>query len=187
MEKKEQDILERIKKGDENAIIVVYDNYRKEFIQWCSNNYGTDEDEAADLFQDSVVAFYYNVRNQRLNELTSSLKTYLFAIGKNLALKRLNRESRMVVDHDVLELNSSIVPEDLFENSEKKKVVSALLNEMGEPCRSILKLFYFDRFAMDAIAARLGYKNEHVVKSQKLRCFNTLKKMVLERFEQDEI
>ena len=58
---------------------------------------------------------------------------------------------------------------------------------MGEPCRSILKLFYFDRFAMDAIAARLGYKNEHVVKSQKLRCFNTLKKMVLERFEQDEI
>jgi len=187
LEKNEQEIFGRLKAGDESAVIAIYDNYRREFIQWCSNNYSTDDDVAADLFQDSVVALYYNIRNQRLNELSSSLKTYLFAIGKNLALKKLKREARMIVDDDVLEFNSSVFTEDILENSEKKKVVSELLNELGEPCRSILKLFYFDRFAMDAIATRLGYKNEHVVKSQKLRCFNHLKKMVLERFKQDEI
>lgn len=187
MENKELELFEGLKAGDESSIIKVYDMYRSEFIHWSMTNYSTDDDGAADLFQDTVIAFYYNIRNGILKELNSSLKTYLFAIGKNLALKKLRKESKMVVNDEVLELNAAFTNLDLFEESDRKKVVAQLMEQLGEPCRSLLQLFYFDRFSMDAIAERLGYKNENVAKSQKLRCFNTLKKMALERFSQDDI
>ncbi|WP_185154017.1 RNA polymerase sigma factor [Fulvivirga sp. M361] len=187
MEKSGSDFFERLKKGDESALISIYETYRGEFFQWCMSGFSADEDEAADIFQESVVALYYNVRNGRLTELSSTLKTYLFAIGKNIALKKLKKDAKMIVNDELLEINSGLVTEDLFEKTEQQKVIAELLNEMGDPCKSILTLFYFDRFAMDAIASRLGYKNEHVVKSQKLRCFKHLKKLVLERYNQDEI
>ncbi|MEM9856089.1 MAG: sigma-70 family RNA polymerase sigma factor [Bacteroidota bacterium] len=187
MKKNELELFEGLKAGKEGSIIKIYDLYRNEFIQWCITHYGTDEESAADVFQDTVVAFYYNIRNGLLKELSSSLKTYLFAIGKNLALKKLRNESRMVVNDEVLELNAAFTQLDLFEKSDRKKMVAELMEQLGEPCRSVLQLFYFDRFTMDAIADRLGYKNENVAKSQKLRCFNTLKKLALERFSQDDI
>ncbi len=187
MESRELELFKRLSAGEESAVLSLYDDYRTEFMHWCMKNYSTDEEGAADLFQDTVIAFYYNIRNGQLDELSSSLKTYLFAIGKNLALKKLRKESRMVVNDEVLELTGAMVDHDFFEDSDKKRVVAELMKELGEPCRTILKLFYFDKFSMDSIAERLGYKNEHVVKSQKLRCFNNLKKLTLERFKLDEI
>ncbi|MEM9390292.1 MAG: sigma-70 family RNA polymerase sigma factor, partial [Bacteroidota bacterium] len=142
---------------------------------------------AADLFQDTVIAFYFNVRNGVLQELSSTLKTYIFAIGKNLALKKLRKEARMVANDDIVKLNADIQNMKLFEYSDKKQAIAKLMAKIGEPCKSLLQLFYFDRFSMDAIATRLGYKNENVAKSQKLRCFNSLKKLALEHYEQDDL
>ncbi|MEM6523123.1 MAG: sigma-70 family RNA polymerase sigma factor [Bacteroidota bacterium] len=187
MEKRESGLFEGLKAGKEEFVVKLYDLYRSEFIHWCMNNYSTDQAGAADLFQDTVIILYQNIRNHVLQELNSSLKTYLFSIGKNLALKKLRKETRMVVNEKVLELNATHINYDVFEESDKKRVVAKLMDDLGEPCRSILNLFYFHRFTMDAIAERLGYKNENVVKSQKLRCFNTLRKLALEQFDQDDI
>ncbi|MEM7106735.1 MAG: sigma-70 family RNA polymerase sigma factor [Bacteroidota bacterium] len=187
MEKRELGLFEGLKAGREECVVKLYDHYRSEFIHWCVAHYNTDEAGAADLFQDTIIIFYQNIRNSVLTELSSSLKTYLFAIGKNLALKKLRKETRMVVNDEVLELNAASINFDVFEESDKKRVVAKLMDELGEPCRSILNLFYFHRFTMDAIADRLGYKNENVVKSQKLRCFHTLRKLALEQFDQDDL
>lgn len=187
MDRREVALFTLLKSGSEEGIIQVYDAYRSEFIQWCMKNFSAMEADAADIFQDSVIALYYNIRNEKISELSSSIKTYLFAIGRNLALKKLNQNSKMVVNDDIVKLSSEFVDDDFLEANDKKEVIASLLTEMGEPCQSILRLFYFHKFSMDAIASRLGYKNEHVVKSQKLRCFNTLKKMTLERFKQGDL
>lgn len=187
MNSREKAFFELLKSGKEDGVIKVYDTFRAEFIQWCMKDFSTREADAADLFQDSVIALYYNIRNERIQELTSSLKTYLFAIGRNLALKKLKKESRMIVNDEILALSKAIVVDDSLEDNDKKRVIADLMNELGEPCQSILKLFYFHNFSMDAIASRLGYKNEHVAKSQKLRCFNTLKKLTLSHFNAEDI
>lgn len=187
MELIDQEIVERIKAGDDQAVISLYDNYRKEFLYWGYNNYSLSEDEGADVFQDTIIIFYNNVRKGKLEELSSSLKTYLFGIGKNLALKKIGRSSRMVVSNEMVQLNPDLDDKDPFEATERQKIVAEVMDEMGDPCKSILRMFYFDRFTMDAIASRLGYKNEHVVKSQKLRCFNQLKKMISERFNIEDL
>ncbi|MEM6358605.1 MAG: sigma-70 family RNA polymerase sigma factor [Bacteroidota bacterium] len=187
MEKREAELFEKLKAGDESQINGLYHLYRNEFIHWCITNYSVDEEGAADLFQDTIIAFYFNVRNGILQELSSKLKTYIFAIGKNLALKKLRKEARMVANDDMVELNAAIQSIEIFEESDKKKAIAKLMTKIGEPCKSLLKLFYFDRFSMDAIATRLGYKNENVAKSQKLRCFNSLKKLALEHYDQDDL
>ncbi|MBL6446307.1 sigma-70 family RNA polymerase sigma factor [Fulvivirga sp. 29W222] len=183
----DQKVVDRIKAGDDQAIIALYDNYRKEFLHWCYNHYSLQEDESADVFQDAVIIFYNNVKSGKLEELSSSLKTYLFGIGKNLALKRIRQNSKTVASEDLAQLDHDHSEQDPFEATERQHIIAEVMNKMGDPCQSILRMFYFDKFTMDAIASRLGYKNEHVVKSQKLRCFNQLKKMISERFNMEDL
>ncbi|UII33690.1 sigma-70 family RNA polymerase sigma factor [Fulvivirga ulvae] len=187
MERTDQEIVDRIKRGDDKAVMTLYDSYRKEFLHWGYNNYSLTEQECADVFQDAVIIIYKNIRQGKLEQLSSSLKTYLFGIGKNLALKRVSQSSRMVVSNEAVESNPGFDHEDPFEATERQKVIAGMLDSMGDPCKSILQMFYFDKFTMDAIASRLGYKNEHVAKSQKLRCFNQLKKMISDRFNSEDI
>lgn len=187
MKEKELDLFKLLSSEGEDGLIRIYDNYRSEFINWCIKSFSTNEDDAADIFQDSVIALYHNIRSGKLTELTSSLKSYLFAIGKNIALKKINKQAKILINNDIVRLSEQFEQLDYFEDDDRKRVVASLLNKLGEPCKSILTLFYFDKFSMDAIANRLGYKNEHVVKAQKLRCFNSLKKLTLERFNQDQL
>ena len=188
MEPGDKEILEGLKEGNEKVLTSLYRDYRGEFLHWSYKNLSLSEDEAADVFQDAVVTFYYNAKSGKVTELQSSAKTYLFAIGKNLALKKLKRDSRMVTtDHTIQGGQEQKYDRDIFEASERQKVVADMIKSMGEPCKSILRMFYFDRYTMDSIASRLDYKNEHVVKSQKLRCFNQLKKMITERFDVEDL
>ena len=68
----------------------------------------------------------------------------------------------------------------------RQRLVARLMETIGEPCKSILELFYFRGFSMEAIAERLQYKNENVVKTQKLRCLTSLKNMVRERYQNED-
>ncbi|MEM9857840.1 MAG: sigma-70 family RNA polymerase sigma factor [Bacteroidota bacterium] len=184
---KEQELFSALQAGQKDAILTLYRGHKRDFIKWCKRSFNLEEEDAADLYQDTVIIFYNNLRNGKLTDLTSSLKTYLFAIGKHLALKMIERKSKMVVSEDMYDPSLSYIPVDLFEEADKKKVIAKILNQMGEPCKSILTLFYFHGFSMDVIARRLNYKNEHVVKSQKLRCFKTLKEKATKFFDMEDL
>ena len=54
--------------------------------------------------------------------------------------------------------------------------MARLLNKLGEPCQQLLTLFYFNNYTMESIAETMGYKNDKVAKSQKVRCLKELKK-----------
>lgn len=186
---KDQDkvIIEGIRTGKESEVVKLYELYRGEFFTWSRKIFGLSDDELADVFQETIIAFYYNVKEGKLSDLSSSVKTYLFAIGKNQILKKIEKNSRLHITDNLPDVEGLSIGEDLYEASERQKVISKLIDEMGEPCKSILKMFYFQRFSMDAIAENLGYKNEHVVKSQKLRCFNQLKEKTKRLFAVEDI
>lgn len=179
MSKDTKDWILRIKEGAEEELKGLYTLYEEEFKTWSGAMYSLSEAEAADVFQDAVITFYFNVKKGKLTTLTSTVKTYLFAIGKNLALKKIRKDNRLVVDNEVMEFNANVAYEELrVECSERQQLIAGCLQQLGDPCHSILRMFYFDRFSMDSIAQRLGYKNEHVVKSQKLRCLQRLRGML---------
>jgi RNA polymerase sigma-70 factor (ECF subfamily) len=183
----DQQLLEKIKEGNDKGILELYRLYRDSFMHWAQQNYKIDEENAADVFQDTMVALHNNVAKGKLFELNSSLKTYLYAIGKNIIRKKLNKmeviseqEEEQIADTLTIEIIDNIAL------NERQQLVSSLLNTVGEPCRTILRLFYFKGFSMDAIARHLEYKNENVAKTQKLRCITTLKKMLRDRYNSED-
>lgn len=182
----DQQLIEQIKKGDEKSVVRVYQLHKSGFIHWAQVNYKIDDASAADAFQDAVVCLYSNIIKGRLENLTSSLKTYLYAIGKNIVRKKLQQPIALDKDDLWIIENLKAEPIDHFAASERQQFVARLMDTIGEPCKTILRLFYFKGFTMEAIAKVLDYKNENVAKTQKLRCLTHLKGMVKNRFSGDD-
>jgi hypothetical protein len=52
-----------------------------------------------------------------------------------------------------------------------------VLNEIGEKCRRIFALFYFEKLEMKVIAAKLGYTSEQNASTQKFKCMERARKL----------
>lgn len=178
----DQQLVEKIKKGDEKSVVQIYQLHKNGFVHWAQTHYKIDGSSAADAFQDAVVCLYSNIIKGKLEHLTSSLKTYLYAIGKNIVRKKLQQPITLDKDDLWIVENLTAEPIDHFAANDRQRFVAKLMDSIGEPCKSILRLFYFKGFTMEAIAKEMSYKNENVVKTQKLRCLTNLKNMVRNKF-----
>jgi RNA polymerase sigma-70 factor (ECF subfamily) len=182
----DQQLLDSIRNGDEEGLVRIYRSCRTEFLSWAQKKYNLAPEVAADHFQDAIIKCYENIRNDKLMVLTSSFKTYIFAIAKNLILNTLNQSSFMSSGLEKLTENHKVEILDELQHKERQRLVGELLEKTGEPCKSILRMFYFNGFSMESIASRLDYKNENVVKSTKIRCINDLKEKIRKFYNKDD-
>ncbi len=185
----DESILKQIKSQDDQGVIHLYKSYRNEFILWAKKKFDIGEDQAADVFQDCIITFRSNVISGKLTVLSSSIKTYLFGIGKNLILSKFRKSSKEVYDETMLNFFPSVEPtmEQTIEHNEKQKMIRTWLSNLGEPCYTVLRLFYYEGFSMEAIAAKMGYKNDNVAKTQKLRCINSLKSKLIKASNKENV
>lgn len=183
------ELLSEIKKGNDEALVKVYKLHRNNFIHWAIKAYEIEEERAADIFQDTLIILHRNVMKGKLVELSSSLKTYIYAIGKNLVRKSLQKDKKYIHNMDLMEHRSEtfLYEKDKMESDDRQKIVYKLLENMGEPCKSILRLYYFKSYSMESIAECLNYKSDDVVKTQKSRCLNELKKQVKAKYKKDDL
>ncbi|MBI3518433.1 MAG: sigma-70 family RNA polymerase sigma factor [Bacteroidetes bacterium] len=176
------DLLTEIKNGNEEALMSLYKTYRNEFISWASNTYQLSKDDGKDIFQDTIITFYENVKSGQLTSISGSVKTYLFTIGKFKTINFLKKSNRSVTfsDFDLLRIiepsENQIM--DKEENEFIKDTVKKYLNEQCEDCKKVLELYYFKEKDMKTIAEEMGYKNADVAKKKKYECFKKLAEMV---------
>ena len=78
------ELLTLIRSGDRQFLRKLYEEHRDAFGVWVARSYKCDDDMIADIYQQAFTTLYLNVKEGKLTSLTSSLKTYLFAIGRNL-------------------------------------------------------------------------------------------------------
>ena len=78
----------------------VYKSYRSEFLSFM-NSISRDKELNIDCYQDAVVSLYENLCNNKINSDSSTVKTYLFAIGKNKILNAIKRKSNLVLDENI--------------------------------------------------------------------------------------
>lgn len=176
-----KDIINSIRSGDESQIKSLYSAYRSEFTDWAMKNFSASEHQAADAFQEAVVIFYLNCKRGKIITLESSVKTYLFAIGKNVLsnkIRKENKEIRYGDDSDTAKYYLTDLTVNPFELNERQEMLSHALARLGDRCRQLLKLFYYEENSMEAIATKMDLKNENVAKSQKLRCLKALKEIM---------
>ncbi len=179
----EQQLLAALADGQRVATEQIYRQNYHIVSGWLIKNGGSSTD-AADLFQEAMVVLFGKAQEEDFR-LTCSIGTYLFAISKHLWYKKLQRQSREPValhdntgDED--EDGGLAYEDDVNAHTEREthyEQLDAALEQIGEPCRSLLKAYYHKDKSMQEIAAEFGYTNPDNAKTQKYKCLARLRKI----------
>lgn len=173
-------VIDLIKKGDEEALVILYEANRRPITSFVVRNSGTLQD-AEDMLQEALVVLWERVRAGRF-EYTAQLGTFIFATVKNMWLRRLARLRREVpseLDPDTNPANG-VSPLEMMIEDEQASLVREALDKLGEPCRKLLLLFYWEELSMVQIAEQLGFANAETAKSKKYQCKKSLEKLLKE-------
>jgi RNA polymerase sigma factor (sigma-70 family) len=182
--------LHLLRQGDNRALNGLYTTHRVPFLKWAEKHFGLGYHQAVDVYQDAIVALYENVRSGKLQGLQCSLKTYLFSIGKHLILSLLRQQKREQTALEGWEQEEKVAavrplsPAPADGQQELLDALSESLHSLPEKSRALIGLFYFDKMPMKEISLSLGYKNENVAKSTKLRCLGLLREALLQKVTQ---
>ena len=178
----EEPSLQSFKEPGDAALKKVYVNYRAPFINF-ARKFKLSEDEILDVYQDSIIVLRENILSGKIEQLNSSIKTYLFSIGKYKIYAHLRENNKMKVleEQQVPEKETGTFDFEMEGNplTEKQTLIKNALEKMGGRCKLILELFYYRGLTIDEIRISENYENNNTVKSQKSRCLKTLKKMIL--------
>jgi RNA polymerase sigma factor (sigma-70 family) len=173
--------LLELRKGDRVAIQTVYEQTYPLCAAFILNNNGTKED-AKDLFQEALIVLIQKLKIPEF-ELTANIKTYMYAIVRNLWLKKLRTDSKKGLEliFDEPEMNFQLVGNVDFEydpkKEEKHEAVETAFSTMGEDCKKIITAFYFQKLSLKEIADWLDY-TDNFIKVKKKRCMDALKAKV---------
>jgi RNA polymerase sigma-70 factor (ECF subfamily) len=176
MENRSTDKLyERLLDGDEAALVEVYDLYKQEFLNFFKK-YDINEESVLDIYQDCNIVIYQRIYVERLELKSSSLKTYIFGIGKHKVydyFKKRRIQNNNIKNLKVESKNFEIEDTpNIYEQSLAKN-----LSLISENCQHILKLFYYRGLSIKDIVKQTDYKDENTVKSHKSRCLKKLKEL----------
>lgn len=141
--KYEQRLCYLVGHGDENALTELIQMYRHPltaFINSILHDYEVAEEIALDVFVD-LVCRKAEYRGE------SSLKTFLFSVGRNKALRHLRkskRSSSFFCDEpqDIASISESL--EDTVERSLNKQTIHIALQQLRPAYREVLFLLYYE-------------------------------------------
>ncbi|MFZ9942384.1 MAG: RNA polymerase sigma factor [Bacteroidia bacterium] len=171
--------IQRIKDGDEKAFHELYRLHRDSFLDWVSFSYSISKEDSKDIYQEAFLILWRNIHEGRLTELSSSIKTYIYSVGKHLAINFIKKHGRTVTSEPIELINLSYHPFEMSEDREhNRKLIEENLSKLAEKDRKILELYYMDGKDMKTIAKEMGYKNADVAKKKKYEVFKKLATMV---------
>lgn len=179
---KDQKLLQRLQSGDQEALVSLYKSHHGMIRSYVTKNQGREED-AEDLLQDALIVLWQKVQQGNF-VLSSKLSTYLMAVCKNLWLKRLAKQKRTEGEDKILP-HLHIVADNFSDNTDFKHLQKAM-DEIGETCKQLLLLFYFDGNDMEQIAQKMQFANADTAKAKKYQCFKKLETLIKSRFTKSD-
>lgn len=175
----QQDMLADLREPNiEVPVRQLYENYFEGVVaQVCMN--GGQRDDGADIFQEAVLVLIDKVKTGQFRG-DSSIKTFLFAIARNLWLHELRTRSRRNNREVIYTNNEDKIkePEMPFFEADNLAALQKLLEQVGEPCQRILTGFYYEDKSMKEMLSEFNYENEQVLRNRKSRCMKKLKELL---------
>jgi len=183
---KEQELLRGLALSDKKAIETIYKENYNMVQSLVINNSGTVQ-EAKDVFQEAMIVLFEKARSGTF-ELNCQIKTYVYSVCRRIWLKRLQQYNRYSVEMESL---SETVPveEDIEEHEKRDEefmILEKAVGSLGEPCKSLIEAFYFQKRNMQEIASQFGYTNADNAKNQKYKCLMRLKKLFFAQNKNDK-
>ena len=158
---------------------------RNKVLAYLRKTFSVSDDDLSDIYQESSVALFMNIRDGKLSNLTSTLSTYFLRICINQTLKYIGKRKKVVPLFD----DSTITNKDAFrsdkidelyqlciEDEEEEKVsrseriVQKIIESMPDTCKNVFKGYYWDSLTTNTIADMFGFANANSVKTQKYKC-----------------
>ncbi|MBN8674566.1 MAG: sigma-70 family RNA polymerase sigma factor [Chitinophagales bacterium] len=172
----------RAGKSMDESIKALYRNHFESLCWYIMNNSGSRQD-AEDVFQEVVLSFIDLVQKDKFRG-ESTVKTFLFSLNRHTWLNELKRRGRALVREEKYERGQERTELDAghyIADREGKAEVTRLVGELGDTCRKILLLFYYENLSMREILETLHYENEQVVRNKKYKCLKQLEQMITEK------
>lgn len=175
------ELLADLRSGDKmnECIRRIYKEHFDQLSWFVLNNNGSRQD-AEDIFQDVVVDFIDAVQKDKFRG-ESSVKTFLFSLNKFSWLNELKRRNRATKremkfekEHDMEEPDVS----NFITGREAKIEVMKTIDRLGDTCKKILVMFYYENAAMKEILAQTEYENEQVLRNKKYKCLKQLEEIL---------
>jgi RNA polymerase sigma factor (sigma-70 family) len=168
-------LLHQLKRGDNASFEILYKFYYPSIKAHISQNFGSTED-AEDIFQEAIIVMLQKLRQNDF-VLTSSLRTYLFSIAKNLWLKRLRDNKIIAVDNlDGFQHEVEAFSIELQSEPTKEEKITSWLTKITEHCQRILKAIFYYKEPMKSLMQKMGWKNNHTAANQQYKCIQQVKK-----------
>lgn len=173
--------VEDLKSDDRLRLKALYNNYRDAYLHF-GKGLGAPEAMILEVYQDAFLALRKKAIQGKLDGVQSSLKTYLFGIGKFMLFDALKKEGKTVSMENPLQLVEEKVEEiPINENPEltkQQQLLRTFFVKLGIKCQQVLTLYYYRGLTIEEIVVKTDYGNANTVKAQKSRCLKTLKQMM---------
>lgn len=150
------------------------------------SRYSLSEDECADVFQDSLMILWKNIKENKVDAecLDLSSSAYFQAICRNKTLEFLRSRSKYTTtsidlnpskdhfDYQEEQVEKILSMDDENENLQKRKeaLVRDIVKNLPSPCDELLWGYYGEGHSMKMLAEMFNYASENAVKVTKHRC-----------------
>lgn len=175
------EFIEGLKHNNDAVLRALYKKYYTLVLKYVVNNSGNSE-VAADIYQETIIVLYENAQKPGF-QLNCQLQTFVFSIAKRLWLKQLRNNGQITRFKEDEEDEVVDVTEEITEHIKKESDIEKMnvcMENLGEPCKTLLKDFYVYKLSMDDISEKFGYTNADNAKTQKYKCLQRLKRYFFE-------
>lgn len=162
-----------------DAVMFLYEQYADQISSFIIGKGGSQQD-GQDVFQEAVVAFINVVRNGKYRG-EASVKTFLVSIAKNIWYNELRKRQSTGNREKLYEDSRQTIETDItayIGDREIRQQFLEILGKLGENCKKILLLFYYEDMPMKDMVNELPYENEQVVRNKKYKCLQQLTTLV---------
>lgn len=173
-------ILAGILSNDLNEVIFhIYKQYA-EMVSFNVVTMGGSLQDGEDIFQETVVAFIDLVKKGKFRG-DSSIKTFLVAVARNIWLNELKKKKSGDQRAKVFETNREHIENDVLADINQREVKAqflVLMGHLGQSCKKVLTLYYYENQPFDEITTKMGYENEQVTRNKKYKCMKELSDLI---------
>ncbi|MEO1030203.1 MAG: sigma-70 family RNA polymerase sigma factor [Bacteroidota bacterium] len=178
------EVVGAIKRNDSTTLKRLYTNNYPKIEALILKNSGTKE-HAKDIFQEAFLAVWQNVKQDKfIPQSESSINGYLYTIAKNKwmdVLRSQGYKKTITASHlshfEIKDEENNGIDDDILKDKRLEDVMLAFKN-LGEACKSLLRMFYFEKKSMNLIAEELKL-DAASTRNKKYRCMQKLRQIAL--------
>lgn len=159
---KEKQVIKLLKQSPEEGLKMAIEIYGSAVKTICTNILDNlEKEDIEEAISDTFFKLWKNIDNFKTNKNTS-LKSYIYAIARNVCFDKLRRLNLnlSLFDIDENNLGVSINMYDEYAKIQNEKIIKETLNKFKEPDKSIfiLRFFYFEKIKNIALKLNLNEK-----------------------------